>query len=65
MTLHEYAEKIGVKYQTAWNQFKEGKIVGAFKTPTGQIVIPDDILEVYKKMWDEKQQQENKDKDGD
>jgi len=56
MTLHEYAEKIGIKYQTAWKQFKEGKILGAFKTPAGQIVVPDDILETYKKMWDEQQQ---------
>lgn len=53
MTLHEYAELVGIQYQTAWKNFKEGKITGAFKTPAGQIVIPDDILETYKKMWEE------------
>jgi len=58
MTLHEYAEKVGIKYRTAHAHFKQGKIIGAFKTPAGQIVVPDDILETYKKMWDE---QQNKD----
>jgi len=60
MTLNEYADKVGIKYRTALSHFNQGKIVGAFKTPAGQIVVPDDILETYKKMWDE-QQQENKD----
>ena len=52
MTLHEYAEKVGIKYQTAWNHFKQGKIKGAFKIPTGQIIVPDDILETYKEMYE-------------
>lgn len=30
-TLKEYAECHGIKYRAAWNRFKAGKIVGAFK----------------------------------
>lgn len=50
MTLKDYAKKLGIQYRTAWNHFKQGKIEGAFKTPTGIIVIPDNILEVYKEL---------------
>lgn len=50
MTLKDYAKSLGIQYRTAWNHFKQGKIEGAFKTPTGIIVIPDNILEVYKEL---------------
>lgn len=44
MKLKEYGKRLGISYQTAQNYFKEGKIPGAYKTPTGQVVVPDDIL---------------------
>lgn len=44
MKLKEYGKKLGISYQTAQNYYKEGKIPGAYKTPTGQVVVPDDIL---------------------
>lgn len=58
MTLHEYADYLGIGYKTAWNHFKRGEIVGAFKTPSGIIVVPDDIFEVYKKAYEDSKNKE-------
>lgn len=41
MKLSKYAKIIGVNYRTAWNWFKSGKIVGAYQTPTGTVIVPD------------------------
>ena len=45
MRLNKYAEKHGVKYHTAWNWFKAGKIPNAKKLPSGTIVVFDETIE--------------------
>ena len=52
MKLKQYAELIGCTYKTAHNHFKAGKITGAYKLPTGIIIVPDNILEVLKNNYD-------------
>lgn len=42
MRLREYATKFGITYQTAWKQFKSGKIPGAYQMPTGTVIVPDE-----------------------
>ena len=59
MTLHEYADLIGVTYQTSWNHFKAGRIKGAFKTPTGKVVVPDNILEVLQEQYEKEQSEKD------
>jgi predicted site-specific integrase-resolvase len=41
LKLRDYAKKIGVCYQTAWNYYKSGQIPGAYQLPTGTIIVPD------------------------
>ena len=41
MKLSKYAKELGVDYRTAWNWFKAGKIDGAYQTPTGTVIVPD------------------------
>lgn len=41
-TLSEYAKENRIHYRTAWNHYKAGRIVGAFKNEYGKILIPDD-----------------------
>lgn len=60
MTLHDYAKYLGIQYRAAWNHFNRGEIKGAYKTPSGIIVVPDDIFEVYKKAYEDEQQQKYK-----
>ena len=52
MKLKEYANLIGCTYQTAHNHFKAGKIPSAYKLPTGVVVVPDNVLELLKKEYD-------------
>jgi len=40
MKLREFANKLDISYSTALRLFKKGDIPGAFKLPTGTIVIP-------------------------
>lgn len=51
MRLKDYAELIGCTYKTAWNHFKAGKIIGAYKLPTGTVVVPDNIMELLKNEY--------------
>lgn len=41
MKLKQWAEINGVTYRTAWQHFRTGLIPGAYKLPTGTIVVPD------------------------
>lgn len=41
MKLSEYAKKLGVTYQTAWNHFKNNQIDGAYQLPTGTVIVLD------------------------
>lgn len=45
MKLSQYAKELGICYRTAWNQFNNNLIPGAYKLPTGTIIIPDNIIE--------------------
>jgi putative resolvase len=40
--LSDYAERNGIKYNTAWKAFKEGRLKNARKLATGSIVIDED-----------------------
>lgn len=44
MKLKDYAKKLGISYQTAWNNFKANKIPGAYKTKTGSVIVPEETL---------------------
>ena len=41
MRLSSFASKIGVSYSTALRMFKRHEIPGAFKLPSGTIVVPE------------------------
>lgn len=43
MRLSKYAKHLGITYRTAWNNFKDGKIIGAYKLPSGSIIVPDKV----------------------
>jgi len=43
-TLRDYAKEHGVKYRTAWNRAKAGKIEGVCKDELGRILIPEDAI---------------------
>ena len=45
MKLSQYAKKLGICYRTAWNQFNNNLIPGAYKLPSGTIIVPDNIIE--------------------
>ena len=42
MKLSDYAKKIGVSYQTAWNHYRAGLIPNAKKLPSGIIIIDEE-----------------------
>ena len=42
MRLSTYAKKMGVAYQTAYSWFINDKIPGAYKLPSGTIIIPEE-----------------------
>lgn len=44
MKLSDYAKKNKCTNRTAWTHFKKGLIDGAYKTPSGRIIIPDTPL---------------------
>lgn len=46
MKLSDYAEKLGITYQCAWNNFKKGNIKGAYKLPSGTIIVPEESSEI-------------------
>jgi predicted site-specific integrase-resolvase len=41
MKLSAYARELGLTYRTAWNLFNTGHIKGAYKLPTGTVIVPD------------------------
>ncbi|MGL4333442.1 MAG: IS607 family transposase [Lactococcus garvieae] len=57
MKLSGYAKKIGITYRTAWDMFHAGQIEGAYRLPTGTIIIPEgtdekrtDFVAVYARV---------------
>ena len=45
MRLSVYAKKMGVAYQTAYSWFVNDKIPGAYKLPSGTIIVPDEDVQ--------------------
>jgi predicted DNA-binding transcriptional regulator AlpA len=45
MKLREFANQVGVSYATALRLFRKGEIPGAYKLPTGTIVIPETAIQ--------------------
>ena len=43
MKLSDWAKLQGIGYQAAWNSFKRGDIAGAYKLPSGTIIIPNNL----------------------
>ena len=56
--LKHWAKSMNISYQTAWGMFKAGKLPGAYQLPTRIIVLPDNIDELIKTQWGEKQNAE-------
>ena len=46
MRLRQFAEVLGVSYSTALRMFRRDEIPGAYKLPSGTIVIPDSAIGV-------------------
>ena len=44
MKLKDFAKTLGVSYATALRMMKRGHIPGAFKLPSGTIIVPDDSV---------------------
>ena len=44
MKLTAWAKLQGVCYRSAWNYFHADKIPGAFRLPSGAIIVPDDMV---------------------
>ena len=42
MKLSAYAEKLGIRYKTAWRWWKEGKL-DAYQTETGTVIVREQI----------------------
>ena len=42
MKLIDWSKKQGICYRSAWNYFHAGQIAGAFRLPSGAIIVPDD-----------------------
>jgi predicted site-specific integrase-resolvase len=43
MKLSHWAKEKGILYRTAWLMFNRGQITGAYKLPTGTIIIPNEL----------------------
>lgn len=44
MRLSKWAKINGLKYDTAWRQYKKGLIDGAYQLKTGTIIVPDEVV---------------------
>jgi predicted site-specific integrase-resolvase len=44
--LSQFAKKMNICYQTAWNWYKKGLIPGAYSMETGTVVVPDNVEEL-------------------
>ena len=45
MRLRQFAETIGISYSTALRMFRRAEIPGAYKLPSGTIVVPDSAID--------------------
>ncbi len=46
MRLRQFADTIGISYSTALRMFRRDEIPGAYKLPSGTIVVPEDAIDV-------------------
>ncbi len=53
MKLKNFANTLGISYGTALRMMKAGQIPGAFRLPSGTIIVPDDSIEVLSKLGSE------------
>ena len=44
MRLRQFANELGISYSTALRMFRRDEIPGAYKLPSGMIVIPDSAM---------------------
>ena len=44
MKLSVYAKKVGIHYNTAYTHFRAGLIRGAYRLPTGTIIVPEEAI---------------------
>lgn len=51
MRLKQYAEKMNITYGTAQQWFYKGYIKGAYKTPSGSIMVEDETKEITKEEY--------------
>jgi len=51
--LKNFANTLGISYGTALRMMKAGHIPGAYRLPTGTIIVPDDSIEVLSKLGSE------------
>lgn len=50
MKLSKWAKKHDMHYRTAWRLFTEGKIQNAYRLPSGQILVEDEIKNTSQKI---------------
>lgn len=48
LRLKEFANRLGISYSTAHRMFCNGQIPGAFKLPTGTIIIPKESIDAIR-----------------
>jgi len=44
LKLSKWAKGKGICYMTAWRMFHKNQIVGAYKLPTGTIIVPEEVV---------------------
>ncbi len=54
MKLKDFAKELGVSYATALRMMKRGHIPGAFKLPSGTIIVPDSSIKKLAIMGSDK-----------
>ena len=53
MKLRNFANTLGISYGTALRMMKGGQIPGAYRLPSGTIIVPDDSIEALSKLGSE------------
>ena len=46
MRLRQFAEGLGISYSTALRMFRRNEIPGAYKLPSGTIVVPEGAIDI-------------------
>jgi hypothetical protein len=51
--LKNFANTLGISYGTALRMMKSGQIPGAFRLPTGTIIVPDESIDALSRLGSE------------